>query len=887
VGQAQPEAEHRRLLALADYAPAARDNHPGMAAAVHIVAHFLDVPVCAVGLIDSGEIKVAASVGLDVAELPRSWGLTSTVVASGRVVAVTDTAADRRFAHQALGQGVEPVRAWLAAPLRTVEGTVIGAVFAADHLPRTFSPDQLALVEGIGELVMTELDLRRTRHYDPDPSVIQSVEQQFESLLRDASDTVAVLDVDGGLVYASPALCKLLGYENSVVNASRLVHRQDLPVMVNAVTAALARPGVTGPVEFRIAHGDGSWRTFESVFSNNLDDPAVNGLVVYLRDVTTRQRTASLLKGESHILEMIARRAPVTDVLHAVVELVEEQAPGARAIIRTVDRKRRMLKVAAAPNLPTTFVAGIEDWRVDPADPPPMLTNVPRHPIVYEDVAESTEIEPGLRAAAVAHRLVSAWMMPVVSATTKRLLGTVGVYLAERRVPDAEDEHLLQVAAGLVGLAVERHHLDTDDAEVPVGLVPRTELIRRLDGALARAAAVGGKVAVLLLDLDRFKEVNEGVGHDGGDLVLPMVTRRLAEVVRPADLVARVAGDEFVVVCEGLVGELEAVGVAERINLALREPVRVDRSELRLTASIGIAMTHGDGDHAESVLRDADAALYQAKQRGRARFELFNETRRREVQTRRQLEGELERAIEEGELRVWLQPEIELPSGALIGFEALVRWEHPTRGLLSPVEFIPHAERSGLIDRLGEWVLGESCRFARQWRDDRGADGDGMVVSVNLSVRQLADPLLPDRVQAALAESGLAPEELCLELTESALMDDADLSLSALRSLKSIGVKLAIDDFGTGYSSLAYLRRFPIDAVKIDRSFVSGLGSRAEDGAIVTAVLGLTRALGLIAIAEGVEQGEQRDELVRLGCAAAQGYLFSPPRPADEVIRLP
>jgi diguanylate cyclase (GGDEF)-like protein/PAS domain S-box-containing protein len=887
VGGARPEAERRRLLAVADYAPAAQDNRPGMAAAVRIVAHFLDVPICAVGLIDAEAVHISAAVGLDLSELPRSWGLTPAVLASAGTVAVADIAADRHFAHQPLGPGVGPVRAWLGTPLCTGDGVVIGAVFAADHLSREFSLDQLALVEGIGELVMTELDLRRTRHREPQPSVTTSVDQRFESLLRDASDTVAVLDVDGGLVYASPALCSLLGYENTVVNAARLVDRNDLPAMINAVTAAMARPGITGPVEFRIAHGDGSLRTFEAVFANSLDDPAVKGMVVYLRDITTRHRTAALLNGESRILEMMARGVPVTDVLHAVIELVEEQAPGARAVIRTFDRKRRSLKLAAAPNLPASFTAGIEDWHMDPADPPPVLANVPRHPIVYEDVAEATEIAPGLRAAAAAHRLVSAWVLPVVSAASKRLLGTVGVYLSERRVPDAEDEHLLQVAAGLVGLAVERHHLDTDDAEVPVGLVPRTELIRRLDQTLARAAAVGGKVAVLLLDLDRFKEVNEGVGHDGGDLVLPMVTRRLAQVVRPADLVARVAGDEFVVVCEGLVGELEAVGVAERINVALREPVQVDRSELRLTASIGIAMTHGDGDHAESVLRDADAALYQAKQRGRARFELFNEARRRDVQARRQLEGELERAIDEGELRVWLQPEIELPSGALLGFEALVRWEHPTRGLLSPVEFIPHAERSGLIDRLGQWVQAESCHMARQWRDDRGPDGDPMIFSVNLSVRQLADPLLPQRVQTALDDAGLAPEELCLELTESALMDDADLSLNALRSLKSIGVKLAIDDFGTGYSSLAYLRRFPIDAVKIDRSFVSGLGSRSEDGAIVTAVLGLTRALGLIAIAEGVEQGQQRDELVRLGCAAAQGYLFSPPRPADEVIRLP
>jgi diguanylate cyclase (GGDEF)-like protein/PAS domain S-box-containing protein len=863
------ETERRRLVALADYAALEPLPPGGLKSACRVVAHFLDVPVCLIGFIDERSVRVVSGIGVEGPELPRAW--TTALVQRGRVVSVTRSTHPDRF-----GPAVGPVRSWAAAPLRTASGLVVGVILAADRRSRPFTPNQEAVLSAMADLLMAELDVRRRRHEEGPSSVLQSVERHFESLLRDASDTIAVIDANGELAYTSPALLRLLGYgEGHALPAARL-HPDDLPLVAGSVTVALARPGVTGPVEFRLVHGDGTYHTFEAVLANNMDDPSVGGVVVYLRDISDRHRATALLSAEAKILELIARGEPVDTVLAAAVELLESGARGGRAVIRRYRPETRSFELACAPNLPESFISVIRHVPVP---------GWPFEGTAVLDLAAADDIDPALRAAASAHRLATVWTRPVTAGESGRLLGSVGMYLADARAPEPEDERVLETAAGLVGLALQR----LDLADGPGGVVPRTELVRRLDDVLTRAAGGRGKAAVLLLDLDRFKEINEGLGHEGGDRVLPLVTRRLAEVVRPTDLVARVAGDEFVVVCEGLIGELEAVGVAERINAALREPVRVDRSELHLTASIGIAMTHGEGDHAEALLRDADAALYQAKQRGRARFELFNEARRREARARRALEGELERAIEEGELRVWLQPEIELATGRLMGFEALVRWQHPERGLLAPATFIPQAERSGLIDRLGEWVLLESCRLGRTMRDGaEGAEaaplGVGPVVAVNLSARQLGDPLLADRVAAALSAAGLSPADLCLELTESALMEDADLSLHALRALRALGVRLAIDDFGTGYSSLAYLRRFPIDSVKIDRSFVAGLGSRLEDRAIVSAVLDLTRALGLSAIAEGVEQAGQRDELVRLGCEAAQGYFFSPPRPAHELI---
>ena len=792
---ALPETERRRRTALAEYEPPDPANHAGIGAAVRLAAHFLDVPMAAVGLVRDCDVELAGAIGLDRHCIPRSWAAFDRLVdlPDSGLVLVTDTALDPAF-----NQRPVPVASWAAASLRTPAGDVIGGLFVADHVPRQFTSTQLLILEANAGLVMAELTARR-QYVTPDPAA-----RHFEWVLRDASDSVAVLDADGGVVWASPGLQYQLGYtEQSLLFAPALVHAEDMPLLVGAVTVAMARPGISGPVEFRMAHTDGSWRTMEAVFSNCFDSPAVGGVVVYLRDVTDRTRHADILAAEARVLTAIARRYPLADVLRSIIDLVHGNIPGAEIVIDV---------------------------------------SLPGHMLIKQRDG--------------------------------------------RNHTDAE-QRLIAIASSLVALAFERHQagpveLVAQPMPSLTGVVPRADLVNRLGSVLARAASQREKVAVLLIDLDRFKEVNEAFGHDVGDRVLPLVAGRMREVVRPSDMVMRVAGDEYAIVCEGLVGELEAVGVAERINACLRESVVVGRCEVRITASIGIAMTHGDDDHAEALLRDADAALYNAKMRGRARFEVFNESRRREARARRELDNELERALEMGELRVWLQPEIELKTGNLIGFEALVRWEHPLRGLLAPGEFIPQAERSGLIDRVGGWVLEEACRYGRIWRDAH--PGRPFVVAVNLSARQLSSPDLAAQVSAALATSGLSAQELCLELTESALMDDADGSLVALRALKRLGVRLAIDDFGTGYSSLAYLRRFPIDAVKIDRSFVSGLGSRAEDAAIVTAVLSLTRALGLTAIAEGVEHDLQRDELVRLGCPTAQGFLFSPPRPAEEML---
>jgi diguanylate cyclase (GGDEF)-like protein len=409
------------------------------------------------------------------------------------------------------------------------------------------------------------------------------------------------------------------------------------------------------------------------------------------------------------------------------------------------------------------------------------------------------------------------------------------------------------------------------------GLPNRALFADRLGQALARRERHLLEAAVLFLDIDRFKWVNDSLGHAAGDELLVAVADRLKAMLRPGDTVARFGGDEFVVLCDELRDGGEALMVADRLRTVLTDPFQLKGREIGLTASIGIALastsTH---DTSDALLRDADAAMYRAKEGGRDRVELFDDQMRSRAMARFETESALRRAIDQGQLVVHYQPVIKISTGRVTGVEALVRWKHPARGLLPPSEFINVAEETGLIVALGAFVLTEACLQVARW-NSRHPDRPPLTVSVNLSAHQLRSRGLREVVAGALERSGLQPRLLCLEITETALVEDADAIRAALDALKDLGVMLAVDDFGTGYSSLIYLRRFPVGVLKIDRSFVVGLGTSIEDTAIVSGLVGLARALGLVAVAEGVETAEQAGVLADLGCALAQGYHWSKP----------
>jgi diguanylate cyclase (GGDEF)-like protein/PAS domain S-box-containing protein len=410
----------------------------------------------------------------------------------------------------------------------------------------------------------------------------------------------------------------------------------------------------------------------------------------------------------------------------------------------------------------------------------------------------------------------------------------------------------------------------------------RTLLADRLEMSLGRSARKHTQVAVLFCDLDHFKLINDTLGHTAGDALLFAVAERLSGAVRPGDTVSRIGGDEFVVVCEGFEGVAHVRTLAERLIGSLERPFHLAGKEIFVAVSIGIRVADISTDTPDHLLRDADAAMYQAKEAGRNRAVIFDENRARQSGSRLQIESELHRALERNQLRVYYQPIISIREGTITGVEAVVRWAHPERGIVVPAEFIGAAESTGLIIPIGAWVLRQACRQLYAWK----ASGvERLTMSVNLSAKQLRSADMLSTVVDAIERTGVDPADLCLEVTESTLMDDPPEAKRLLDEIKGLGVRLAIDDFGTGYSSLSYLKQFPIDVLKVDRSFVSNVGTDAQDTAIVTSVIQLARALSLDTIAEGVETLEQRSQLDALGCQLAQGYLWSGPVEAAELER--
>jgi diguanylate cyclase (GGDEF)-like protein len=386
-------------------------------------------------------------------------------------------------------------------------------------------------------------------------------------------------------------------------------------------------------------------------------------------------------------------------------------------------------------------------------------------------------------------------------------------------------------------------------------------------------------VAVLLLDLDRFKVINDSLGHDFGDKLLCALAQRLRQIVREADTVARLGGDEFVILLAE-VAEVDDAGlVAAKILRLLAEPHRLDEREITLTASLGVSLFPRDSDDGATLIRNADMAMYRAKRDGRSAFAFYSPEMNRRIRETLDLEGALRQALERDEFRLHYQPKVDLPSGRVIGCEALVRWHHPQRGMVSPADFIPLAEETGLIVPLGTWVLKEACRQARAWQD---AGLPALNIAVNLSARQFRKGDLPQLVEEFLRETGLNPSLLELELTESMVMDDPAGAERTMRTLKELGVRLSLDDFGTGYSSLNYLRRFPVDSLKIDRSFIRDVATDPSGASVVTSVIDIAHNLGLTAVAEGVETREQLVFLLGCGCDMLQGFLFSKPLPAEE-----
>jgi diguanylate cyclase len=475
------------------------------------------------------------------------------------------------------------------------------------------------------------------------------------------------------------------------------------------------------------------------------------------------------------------------------------------------------------------------------------------------------------------------------------LSGLQDELLAVKAVQEGAQDYLVKgrVDGNAIGrsiaYAVERKHAEMELShkamhDALTGLPNRTLFLDRLKHAVMRAKRHHTLMGVMFIDLDGFKPINDTYGHEVGDRLLIALASRLQEGLRGSDTAARFGGDEFVILCEDVAGQQDVVGIAQRVLRSVAEPFVIGAERLSIEASMGIAITDGKGDTAESLIRNADAAMYGAKKQGAA-FEVFDDDIQARVQERVEMERQLRRSVDEGDFRLLFQPQVDLRSGEIVGLEALLRWDHPARGLIEPVEFLWLAEETGLATEIGDWVLEQTCRHAAMWRE-AGPSRTPLRICVSLSAPQHFDPGLIETVRRVVGEAGIDPATLCVEITEGIVMRDAEASIDTLRGLKQLGVTIGMDDFGSSQSSLGALKRFPLDILKVDRSFVSGIGEDAEDAAIVTAVINMAHALGLVTVADGISSREQVELLKEFGCDVGQGQYFARPRPSEAIAEL-
>jgi len=706
-------------------------------------------------------------------------------------------------------------------------------------------------------------------------------EDRFRALIDHSFDMVSIYDDIGNFAFASPSHERVLGYTPAeLVGTSPvdLLHPDDREGVAHAFAEQLLVTGESSPIEHRIRRRDGSWVWVESVAINLGQDPAVHGILVNARDVTDRRRAERIAAAQAGILELVARGAALDGVLADIIEMVEHWIPESVAAIILVDEVGGVVYVAAAPNLPEDARAAISGFPASVVDE------------MYPDDVVITEVRvnplhPVTGEVLLAHGFRAWWAGAINDAEAGARLGAVVVLRRDDTRPTPSERTLLASAANLAAIAIARDraqallaHQATHDTLT--GLPNRQLALDRLRRIEVQPRQGGPLTAVLFLDIDRFKVLNDSVGHDAGDRLLVELGNRLREALRPSDLVARFGGDEFVMVCEQIGTEVDAYTLANRVLEVVQAPFVLDGSEIVVTASVGIAMV-GD-ESPEAVLRDADAAMYLAKDRGRARVEVFDDDLRARVVARLDIERDLRKAVDDGAFVLHYQPVVSLLQDTLAGFESLLRWPHPTHGLLPPAAFLEIAEETGLIRPIGMWARAEACRQAVAWGAAHPEWGP-LVMGVNLSPLELRDRDLAAGIEETVRASGLSPEFLVFEVTERLILDDPRLARALLDRLSSLGVQLALDDFGTGSAPLAHLRELPLQAIKIDRSLVSGLGRDAFDESLVEAVIELTRRLDLFSVAEGVETVEQEQRLRAAGCMLAQGHLFAAPMSVDDV----
>jgi diguanylate cyclase (GGDEF)-like protein/PAS domain S-box-containing protein len=691
----------------------------------------------------------------------------------------------------------------------------------------------------------------------------------------------------GVIERANASFCMLLGREidflvgadvRSVLEPSALEPSDDFVAVFGSAGLDMA------VCERRHTCADGSTvhvQAFTTVVRG--DDGRPLYVLLTLADFTEQRRLAEDFEAQTAILERIARRERLDHVLDGLCRSIEERAPDTVCTVLLLNPDGRTVRHGAAPSLPQSFRAAVEGAEIGPSAGSCGTAMFTREEVVAEDIS----IHPYWKdwsQLAIPFGLRACWATPVLSTDTRladrRVLGSFAVYWREPHRPTARERRLVGRIADITAIAIERELAeqaltDASLTDALTGLPNRKLFLTRRAAALARAPDDRPTVAVLYVDLDRFKLVNDSIGHDVGDQLLRAVAARLQGVVRPKDTAARLGGDEFAILCENVSDLAAAQVLAERARAVLAGPFRVAGREVFASASVGVSVGSAKSRPGRLV-EDADAAMYQAKARGRARVEVYDDELRTRADRKLRIGTALRHALPRSELAVHYQPVVDLSTGRLAAFEALLRWTSGEVGSVPPSVFIPVAEETGMIGAIGEWVLGQALAQLVSWRK---SGVDAPVIAINVSPRQLSDPRFAATVSRALAAHSVPIDAVRLEIPEVVLAEPAGDG-DVLADLSAIGAVFSVDDFGTGHSSMARLRDLPVRELKIDGSFIDGLGTRADDSAIVSAVISMSGALGLDVVAEGVETMEQLTELQRLGCRRAQGFLFARPAPA-------
>jgi diguanylate cyclase (GGDEF)-like protein/PAS domain S-box-containing protein len=728
---------------------------------------------------------------------------------------------------------------------------------------------------------------------------LHASEERFRFLAENSSDMISRHGPGGVFLYASPSARSVLGYEPEELAGRSIrdfVHPPDLAAVASVFGGEGAAAESVGATTFRARRKDGRVIWLESTArvvrateagANAAAAGAATEYHLSTRDVTLRKEAETLEQSRTLVLQMIAENRPLGEVLNWLVRMVEQQYPAACATaVLLLDGRLEH----TAPNLPTGFKQAVEGHLLRFATSMCSVDDREEPTVFHDDIATEERWAP-LREAAARFGLTTCWSI-VIRSSGGEVLGFFAVYHTTPITPDRSSQAVLQTIGKLVTVAAEHQALTYQLAyraqhDSLTGLPNRLLFEDRLTQALVRAQDGKRPVALLCMDLDRFKFINDTLGHHAGDALLVQYARRVEGLLRQTDTLARLGGDEFACVLPDVARREDAIKVAQAIVDALKEPFEIAGHELFVTGSIGVAVYPYDAADATSLQKNADLALYRAKSMGRNRHECFVPDLSLATTERLSFENQLRNVIKTGELMLHYQPQVN-PQGRLVGLEALVRWNHPTLGLLMPGKFISLAEETGFILSIGEWVLDEACRQNRAWQ---AAGYPPVRVAVNVSALQFAQPNFSDSVTTALERHGLDPQWLELEITESLLMKHTRETAAKLEVIREKGVAVALDDFGTGYSSLAYLQQLPIDALKIDRSFVRQIEAATPSSgslAVIRAIASLGNSLGMHVIAEGVETENQRDLLCQAGCDGLQGYLFGKPAPAaaiEEMLR--